>query len=206
MLPTDTAPIIAILRGVRPDEIVEIAQALYDNGVRTIEVPLSSPDALSSIALLAAVFGERCLCGAGTVLSAADVNAVYSVGGKLIVTPNTDPAVIERSIALNLRVVPGFATPTEAFRAIQAGARTLKLFPASTYGPAHLKAIRDVLPGDVKVFAVGGLGASNLKPWFDAGVDGVGAGGDIYRPGFKPEEVAKRARSLVSAWREQAAQ
>jgi 2-dehydro-3-deoxyphosphogalactonate aldolase len=196
-----TVPIIAILRGVRPEEVVDVASALFDSGIQTIEVPLNSPDPLRSIKLLAGALGDRCVCGAGTVLSPADVEAVHANGGRLIVTPNTNPAVIEHAVALKLTVVPGFATPTEAFRAVQAGARTLKLFPASTYGPVHLKAMRDVLPKDLQIFAVGGVGAGNLTPWIEAGIDGIGVGGELYRPGHTPEDVARRAATLVAAWR-----
>ena len=202
---TLTDPIVAILRGVRPDEVVDIASALYDSGIRNIEVPLNSPDPLNSIARLAAAFGDRCLCGAGTVLKPADVEAVHASGGRLIVTPNTDPAVIECAVALKLTVVPGFATPTEAFRALQAGARALKLFPASTYGPVHLKALRDVLPKGLQVLAVGGVGAANLTPWIEAGIDGIGVGGELFRPGYSPADVAKRAAALVAAWQAAAA-
>jgi 2-dehydro-3-deoxyphosphogalactonate aldolase len=125
---------------------------------------------------------------------------VHSAGGRLIVTPNTVPAVIARAVALDLVVVPGFATPSEAFQAIGAGARLLKLFPAGTYGPGHLKAVRDVLPLDVKVFAVGGVGAANLDPWLEAGAAGAGVGGEIYRAGCAPEDVYRRAQALVAGW------
>jgi 2-dehydro-3-deoxyphosphogalactonate aldolase len=196
-----SVPVIAILRGVQPDEVIAIATALFDAGVRSIEVPLNSPSPLESISRLSKAFGDKCAIGAGTVLTPADVEAVKQSGGKLIVTPNTDPAVIERAVALHLDVVPGFATPSEAFRALQAGARSLKLFPASTFGPGHIKALRDVLPKGIKLFAVGGVGASNLTPWLDAGIDGIGVGGELYRPGYTPDEVSKRAAALVTAWR-----
>jgi len=198
---TQSVPVIAILRGVRPDEVLDIAMALHDAGIHSIEVPLNSPSPLDSISRLAKSLDGRCVIGAGTVLTPADVEAVYQSGGKLIVTPNTDPAVIERAVALQLDVVPGFATPSEAFRALQAGARSLKLFPASTYGPGHIKALRDVLPKDVKLFAVGGVGAANLDPWLEAGIDGIGVGGELFRPGYTPGEVSKRAEALVTAWR-----
>jgi 2-dehydro-3-deoxyphosphogalactonate aldolase len=199
--PEDVPPLVAILRGVRPDEVLGIATVLENAGVRAIEVPLNSPDPLESIARLCGTFGERCLCGAGTVLSVAEVEAVRAAGGRLIVTPNTDPAVIERAVALNLTVMPGFATATEALRAIQAGAHALKLFPAATYGPGHLKTIRDVLPKSVRVLAVGGVGAANLVPWIEAGAAGFGVGGELYRAGDSPEDVGRRARVLVGAWR-----
>jgi 2-dehydro-3-deoxyphosphogalactonate aldolase len=199
--PEEIPPLVAILRGVRPDEVLGIATALENAGIGAIEVPLNSPDPLASIARLCGAFGDRCLCGAGTVLSVAQVEDVCAVGGRLIVTPNTDPAVIERAVALNLTVIPGFATATEAFTAIHAGARALKLFPAATYGPGHLKAIHDVLPRSVRVVAVGGVGAANLAPWVEAGAAGVGVGGELYRPGDSPEDVGRRAHVLVGAWR-----
>ena len=202
----NAVPVIAILRGVRPDEVVDIATALYEAGIRSIEVPLNSPSPLESISRLSKAFGvtagsSKCVVGAGTVLTPADVDAVHQNGGGLIVTPNTEPAVIERAVALKLDVVPGFATPSEAFRALQAGARSLKLFPASTYGPVHIKALRDVLPKGIKLFAVGGVGAANLTPWLEAGIDGIGVGGELFRPGYTSDDVSKRATALVSAWR-----
>lgn len=198
--PTNAVPIVAILRGVRPDEIVAIAGALESAGIRAIEVPLNSPHPLDSIERLCREFGERCLCGAGTVLEPNDVDAVHRVGGKLIVTPNTEPSVIERAVALQLTVVPGFATATEAFRALRAGASALKLFPAGTYGPNHLKALRDVLPRTVPLLAVGGVGLASLAAWFEAGASGVAIGGELYKPGDSAATVATRAREFVSAW------
>ncbi len=193
-------PIIAILRGVKPEEVVDIAAALVGAGVGAIEVPLNSPDPLESIRRLCDAFGDQALCGAGTVLTPEAVEAVAKAGGKLIVTPNTDPAVIAHAVALGLTVTPGFATPTEAFAAIKAGARALKLFPAGTFGPGHLKAVKDVLPRDVAVYAVGGVGAGNLDAWRAVGVDGIGVGGELYRPGDRPADVAERAARLVAAW------
>jgi len=193
-------PIVAILRGVKPDEVVDIAAALVAAGIKGIEVPLNSPDPLESIGKLCAAFGDQALCGAGTVLSAQAVDDVAQAGGKLIVTPNTDPEVIARAIALGLTAMPGFATPSEAFAAVKAGARALKLFPAGSFGPGHIKAIKDVLPKDVLVYAVGGVGAANLEPWRAAGVAGVGVGGELYRPGYTAREVGQRAAALVAAW------
>ena len=197
----DGPPIVAILRGVRPDEVVQIAGALYDTGVRIIEVPLNSPDPLDSIARLAAKFGDRCLCGAGTVLDLADVDRVKAAGGKLIVTPNTNPAVIGRAISLGLVVMPGFATATEAFAALNAGAQHLKLFPAATYGPGHLKALKSVLPASIPVLAVGGVGPNELATWIAAGASGFGVGGELYRQGDTPTETALKANALLSALR-----
>lgn len=192
-------PVVAILRGVRPDEILGVAEALVDAGLRMIEVPLNSPDPFDSVARLAGKFGQACLCGAGTVLSAADVDRVRDAGGRLIVTPNTDATVIARAVALGLTVMPGFATASEAFQAIQAGAQSLKLFPAASYGPGHLKALRAVLPPDLPVFAVGGVGPANMAEWRAAGAAGFGIGGELYRPGEAPTEVKRKACALMSA-------
>ena len=192
-------PLLAILRGLTPAEAGPVGAALYDAGVRCIEVPLNSPEPLDSIRILAETFGDRCLVGAGTVLDPAGVDAVKAAGGALIVTPNTNTAVIERAVALGLAVVPGFATATEAFTAIKAGARALKLFPASTYGPGHLKALKSVLPKDVSVYTTGGVGAPDFAAWRAAGASGFGVGGELYRPGDKPEAVGEKARALVRA-------
>ena len=199
--PEGILPLVAILRGVRPEEVLEIAAAVHDAGIGAIEVPLNSPAPLESIGRLAEKFGDRCLCGAGTVLRPADVAAVQAAGGRLIVTPNTAPAVIERAVALGLTVMPGFATASEAFAALGAGAGLLKLFPAASYGPQHLRALRDVLPPAIAVFAVGGVGAANLAPWRQAGCAGLGVGGDLYRAGHSAGEVHRRALALVAAWR-----
>jgi 2-dehydro-3-deoxyphosphogalactonate aldolase len=199
--PEGLPPLVAILRGIRPEEVLDVAAALHEAGIRAIEVPLNSPAPLESIARLAAKFGASCLCGAGTVLRPADVDAVHAAGGRLIVTPNTVPPVIERAVALGLTVMPGFATATEAFAAIDAGAGMLKLFPAASYGPGHLRALRDVLPPEVAVFAVGGVGTANLAPWRQAGCAGLGVGGDLYRAGHPAGEVHRRALALVAAWR-----
>ncbi|MBO9707722.1 MAG: 2-dehydro-3-deoxy-6-phosphogalactonate aldolase [Caulobacter sp.] len=195
-----TPPIVAILRGVKPEEILDMAAALVEAGIGAIEVPMNSPDPLVSIGKLCAAYGDKALCGAGTVLTPKVVDEVAGVGGKLIVTPNTDASVIARAVELGLTAMPGFATPSEAFVAVAAGARSLKLFPAGTFGPGHIKAVRDVLPKDVSVYAVGGVGAANLKPWVEAGVAGVGVGGELYRPGYTAEEVSRRAKTLVAAW------
>lgn len=199
--PEGILPLVAILRGIRPEQVLEVGTALHEAGIGAIEVPLNSPAPLESVARLAQKLGDRCLCGAGTVLCPADVDAVHAAGGRLIVTPNTVPAVIERAVELGLTVMPGFATATEAFAALDAGAGMLKLFPAASYGPGHLKALRDVLPSSVAVFAVGGVGAANLAPWRQAGCAGLGVGGDLYRAGHPAGEVHRRALALVAAWR-----
>jgi len=194
-------PLVAILRGVRPDEVVEVAAALYDAGIRAIEVPLNSPDPYDSITRLSAEFGEKCLCGAGTVLNAEQVDAVAGAGGRLIVSPDSNPAVIRRALELGLVPAPGFATPTEAFAAIRTGAKILKLFPAAAYGTPYLKALREVLPKDVSVLAVGGVGAAEMPEWLAAGADGFGIGGGLYKPGRPIAEIAERAAALVSRLR-----
>lgn len=198
--PLDQCPIVAILRGVRPDEVLGIAEALIRSGVRAIEVPLNSPEPLESIRRLNDSLGDSCLCGAGTVLNVRDVDAVHAAGGSLIVSPNTEASVIARAVELGLTPVPGFATASEAFTALGAGARHLKLFPASTYGPSHVKALRAVLPKDVKIYAVGGVGVTTLGPWLQAGINGIGAGSELYQPGFSAEDVARRAAALVAAF------
>jgi 2-dehydro-3-deoxyphosphogalactonate aldolase len=195
-------PIVAILRGVTPDRILGVAAALFEAGIRAIEVPLNSPEPFKSIESLAKTFGDRCLCGAGTVLAAGDVDRVAAAGGKLLVTPNTDPAVIARGVEKGLTVMPGFFTPSEAFAAIAAGAKILKLFPASTGGTGHLKAVLAVLPKSVPVYAVGGVGAGNMKEWRWAGASGFGLGSELFKPDFSDEEIATRARQCVSAFRD----
>ncbi|MFM9936833.1 MAG: 2-dehydro-3-deoxy-6-phosphogalactonate aldolase, partial [Novosphingobium sp.] len=159
---TNQRPIIAILRGIDPDAVVAVAEAIFAAGISMIEVPLNSPDPLTSIARLADAMGDRCLCGAGTVLRVADVEAVHAAGSRLVVTPNTNPAVIARSAALGMTTMPGFATATEAFAAIEAGASGLKLFPAASYGPAHVKALKAVLPPAIDLYAVGGVDAASI--------------------------------------------
>lgn len=195
-------PLVAILRGVIPAQVVEVANVLYDAGIRTIEVPLNSPDPFTSIAALAACKRSDWVIGAGTVLTADDVRRTKEAGGCLIVAPNSDPNVIRRALELDLKVLPGFATPTEAFAAVQAGAKQLKLFPATSYGPPHLQALLAVLPRDVKVFPVGGIGASNVAEWLAAGAAGFGFGSDLFRPEFDAAEIGRRAVRLVQAVRE----
>lgn len=193
-------PIVAILRGIRPEEAVAVGAALVAAGVRLIEVPLNSPDPLDSIRHLVGAFGGEALIGAGTVLSPDAVDAVADAGGRLMVTPNTNAGLIARAIARGLEPMPGFATPSEAFVAIDAGASRIKLFPASTFSTDYLTAIREVLPREVGVWAVGGTGAANLGEWMAAGAAGIGVGGALYRPGDTAEMVGERARALVAAW------
>ena len=194
-------PLVAILRGVKPDEVLSIGQALFDAGFRAIEVPLNSPDPFDSICRLAAHFSGECLIGAGTVLKAGDVDRLASVGGRLVVTPNVEETVIARAVELDMLPFPGFATATEAFKAIGAGARHLKLFPAGTYGSGHVKALKAVLPPHVVVTPVGGVGPAAMAEWWEAGARGFGLGSDLYKPGMSAAEVAAKARAAVAAVR-----
>jgi 2-dehydro-3-deoxyphosphogalactonate aldolase len=194
-------PLVAILRGVTPARVEDVAATLFEAGFRAIEVPLNSPEPFKSIALLARMFGDRCLTGAGTVLDTANVDRVADAGGSLLVTPNTDPAVIARGVEKQMVVMPGFYTPSEAFAAIKAGARILKLFPASTGGTAHLKALLAVLPKDVPVYAVGGVGAGNMTEWRQAGAAGFGLGSDLFKPDLSDADIAARAQKSVAAFR-----
>jgi 2-dehydro-3-deoxyphosphogalactonate aldolase len=195
----EALPLVAILRGVTPDRVIAVADALIQAGIRVIEVPLNSPEPFESIKRLSERFGEDCVPGAGTVLSADEVRRVRDAGGRLIVTPNTDPSVISATRTLGMMAMPGFATATEAFAAIKAGATHLKLFPASTYGVPHLNALRAVLPRGTRVFAVGGLGADNLGSWTKAGAAGFGFGSELFKNSYSPNEIADRARRLVDA-------
>lgn len=194
-------PLVAILRGVRPDEARAHTDALYRAGLRAVEVPLNSPEPLASIRTLADGFGALMAVGAGTVLTPEAVDDVARAGGTLVVAPNTAPEVIRRAATLGLDPAPGFATATEAFVALNAGARHLKLFPAATYGPGHLRQLRAVLPPEAVVWAVGGVGAEDLQAWWAAGARGFGIGGEIYRPGQTPAETAEKALRLVTAAR-----
>ena len=194
-------PLVAILRGVTPNRIAGVAAALFDAGFRAIEVPLNSPEPFKSIEILARSYGDRCLTGAGTVLTEADVDRLADAGGKLMVTPNTNPAVIARGVARGLTVMPGFYTPSEGFAAVAAGARTLKLFPASTGGISHLQAMLAVLPKTVPVYAVGGVGAGNMSEWRKAGAAGFGLGSELFKPDFTDEDIATRAKKCVAAFK-----
>jgi 2-dehydro-3-deoxyphosphogalactonate aldolase len=199
---TSGIPLVAVLRGVVPEQVIEVANVLYDAGIRMIEVPLNSPDPFASIAALAAYQRPDWTIGAGTVLTADDVRRTHEAGGRLVVAPNCDSNVIRSALQLDMKVLPGFATPTEAFLAIQAGARQLKLFPAASYGPGHLQALRAVLPRDVGVFPVGGIGAGNIAEWLAAGAAGFGFGSDLFRPEFDVAEIGRRAARLVQAARQ----
>lgn len=194
-------PVVAIVRGIRPEEALAHAEALFAAGVRGMEVPLNSPDPLESIKALAEAFGDRMAVGAGTVLTAERVAAVAEAGGRIIVSPNVSPEVIRRSVELGLDPAPGFATATEAFTAVAAGARHLKLFPAATYGPGHLKQLKAVLPPEAVVWAVGGVGPTQMADWWAAGARAFGLGGELYRAGQSVEETAEKAARVVAAAR-----
>jgi 2-dehydro-3-deoxyphosphogalactonate aldolase len=200
-LPYSDNAIIAILRGVDPNEVSAIGSALYGTGIRVIEVPLNSPGAFVSIGTLAAEHFPARLIGAGTVLNADEVDEVYRIGGRLIVAPNCNTAVIARAVELNMQVLPGIATATEAFSAIDAGARMLKLFPAASYGPDHLKALRAVLPEAIDVYPVGGVRAGDIKGWIEAGANGFGFGSEIFKKGYSASECARCARQLIDMYR-----
>jgi 2-dehydro-3-deoxyphosphogalactonate aldolase len=201
LLQNDAAPIIAILRGIEPDQAVAVGEALVRAGVRCIEVPLNSPQPLESIGRLRAAVDEKVLIGAGTVLTPAEVDAVAAAGARFMVAPNTDAAVIARALERGLDALPGFFTASEGFAAVAAGARHLKLFPAVSAGPKHLAALRDVLPREVRFWAVGGIDDGNLAEWLARGAAGVGVGGSVFRPGMTAQQSGERARELVAVWR-----
>lgn len=194
-------PVVAILRGVQSDEVLDHAQALFAAGVRAVEVPLNSPDPLDSIGRLAGAYGDRMAVGAGTVLTAERVGAVAEAGGRMIVAPNTSAEVIRRAIELGLTPAPGFATATEAFTALGAGARHLKLFPAATYGAGHLRQLKAVLPSAAVIWAVGGVGPDSMAGWWAAGARAFGLGGEIYRAGQSVAETAEKAIRVMAAAR-----
>ena len=193
--------LVAILRGVKPDEVAEIGQSLYEAGFRLIEVPMNSPEPLKSIATLRRVLPDDVLIGAGTVLSADNVLRVADAGGQIIVMPHSDATVIRAARDAGMAVAPGVATPTEAFAALAAGAHLLKLFPAELLGPAVVKAWRAVLPRDVPLVPVGGITPDNMAAFVDAGAQGFGLGSALYRPGLSAAEVGERARGFMTAWR-----
>lgn len=192
-------PLVAIIRGVRPDEAEAVGAALLDTGIRIVEVPLNSPDPFASIAVLAKRFGNRASIGAGTVLDPADVARVRDSGGELVVSPNTDEAVIAAAVSAGMASAPGYFTPTEAFRAIDAGAHVLKLFPAEAAPPEVLKAQLAVLPKAIPVLAVGGIGPDNMPAYLAAGATGFGLGSGLYSAGRSAAEVRERARAYVAA-------
>ena len=193
-------PLIAILRGVQPTEVEAIGDALVEAGFTLIEVPLNSPDPLDSIARLATRLAGRAVIGAGTVLAEAQVAAVRAAGGTMIISPNANPRVIAASADAGLVSLPGIATPSEAFAAIEAGATALKLFPAEGASPAVLKAMRAVLPPNMRVLPVGGISPDNMAVWRKAGAAGFGIGSALYAPGLASDDVAVRASAFRRAW------
>ncbi len=192
-------PLIAIIRGITPGDAVAVGAALVDAGIRVIEVPLNSPDPFASIAALAREFGDGATIGAGTVLDAASVGRVRDAGGTLVVSPNSDTAVVAATVAAGMVAAPGYFTPTEAFAVLAAGAHALKLFPAEAATPAVLKAHRAVLPPGVAVIPVGGITPDGMAAWTAAGAAGFGLGGGLYAAGRSAADVATRARAYVAA-------
>ena len=197
---TPLGGVIAILRGVTPAEVVAVGQALFDGGIRVIEVPLNSPEPFDSIERLARAFGSEAMIGAGTVLRDADVDRVADAGARLVLSPNFDTRVVVRTKARGLLSMPGVATPSEGFAALEAGADALKLFPAELLGPAVLKAWRSVFAPATPMFAVGGVGEHNLVAFKRAGATGAGVGSSLYAPGAVPQQLLDRARALIDLW------
>lgn len=192
--------LVAILRGVKPDEVEAVASALVEAGISIIEVPLNSPEPFESISRLARSFGDQAVVGAGTVTKVADVDRLHDAGGRIVVSPNCNPSVIARAVERSMIPMPGVFTATECFAALDAGATAIKLFPASVAGTGGLKAIKAVLPADCDVYAVGGVSAANMAEWLAAGIAGFGIGTALYTPGFTVEQVAKVARETVAAY------
>ena len=192
-------PLIAILRGLTPAEAPAIGETLVSSGFAIIEVPLNSPDPLHSITALTGQFPQA-LIGAGTVLNAQQVQDVHGAGGRLVVAPNFNPAVVAQALALNMVVLPGVATPTEAFAALDAGAHGLKLFPAEMITPATVKALRAVLPKSAALMPVGGITPVNMTAYRTAGASGFGLGSALYAPGRSPAQVQEMAQAFVRAW------
>jgi 2-dehydro-3-deoxyphosphogalactonate aldolase len=190
-------PIIAILRGVTPEQVIAVAELMIAQGIQVIEVPLNSPQAFQSIQLLVKHFGDAALFGGGTVLQADDVDHLYDCGARLVVSPNMNCDVVSRTVDRGMVSLPGTATPTEAFAALDSGATGLKLFPASSYGPDYIKALTAVLPEVTRIFAVGGVGADNYAQWAAAGISGIGVGKQLFKPDYSLEEIADRVQQLT---------
>ena len=192
-------PLVAILRGLHPDEALDVGRALVESGFRLLEVPLNSPDALRSISALAHAYPQA-MVGAGTVLRRQDVGPIQAAGGRLIVAPNFSADVVREAVARGMTCLPGVATPTEAFAALDAGASGLKLFPAEAIPPAAVKAMRAVLPRGVKLLPVGGISPDTMATYRAAGADGFGIGSALYKPGLAAADVAARAKAFIDAW------
>ena len=194
-------PLVAILRGIRPDEALAVGHALYDATFRVIEVPMNSPEPLESIRRLSSALGDDCLIGAGTVLRSEQVAQIAGAGGRLIVMPHADVAIITAAKRAGLYCIPGVATPTEAFAAIHAGADAIKLFPAEQITPTVLKAWRAVIPRDLAMLPVGGITPETMAPYIAAGADGFGLGSALYAPGRETDDIRRRALAFVQAWK-----
>lgn len=192
-------PLVAIIRGITPAEAEGIASALYDGGIRIIEVPLNSPQPLESIRIIADAFGNRTLVGAGTVLDPEEVLKVRDAGGRLIVSPNTNTAVIEATVAAGMVSSPGYFTPSEGLAAVHAGAHSIKLFPAEAASRKVVKSQKAVLPKDVPLIVVGGVTPDAIPGWLEGGADGFGLGGGLYQPGQDVETTLEKARAYVAA-------
>ena len=197
----DPLPLVAILRGITPEEAIPVGRALADAGFRTIEVPMNSPRPCESIRLLRDELGDDHLIGAGTVTTVEQVREVADAGGRLIVMPHSDPAVVRAAKGAHLYCTPGVCTPTEAFAALAAGADALKLFPAEMIPPAVVKALRAVLPADALLLPVGGIGPPSMRAYVAAGASGFGLGSALYRPGATADEVARSARAFIDEWK-----
>ena len=196
----DTLPLVAILRGLTPETAEAVGAALFEAGVRIVEVPLNRPGALACIETLARSAPADATIGGGTMLSVADVEAVHAAGGRMMVAPNTDPAVIARAAALGMWSAPGIGTASEAFAALRAGANALKLFPAEVWGVKGLKALRSVLPPGTPLWPVGGVTPESMADWVAAGATGFGSGGQLYPAGAGAAEVGAQARRFIAAW------
>lgn len=192
-------PAVAIIRGVTPPEAADIGRALFEGGIRIVEVPLNSPDPFSSIRVIADALGDTALVGAGTVIDPADVARVKDAGGRIIVSPNMSPAVIRATVQAGLVSSPGIFTPSEAFTALESGAHVIKLFPAEAASPKVVKSMRAVLPKDVILLVVGGVTPESVGGWLDAGADGFGLGGGLYKPGQSAEDTVRKARAYAEA-------
>lgn len=195
-----TRNIIAILRGISPEEAEPVCEALIEAGLTTIEIPLNSPRPLQSIGLLAKKFGSVATIGAGTVLTAQEVRDVANAGGKIVVSPSFDAEVVAETRSLKMASWPGVLTPSECFAALKAGADGLKIFPCSVIGPAGVKAMRAVLPAQTAIYAVGGAGPANFAEWFKAGIDGFGIGTALYQSGSSLPQLRKAALEIVQAY------
>jgi 2-dehydro-3-deoxyphosphogalactonate aldolase len=201
LIQTRRMPLVAILRGLAPENAALVGAALVESGFCALEVPLNRPGALQCIEILSQSLPANVLVGGGTMLTVSDVNDVYAAGGRLMVSPNCNGGVIERAATLGMLAAPGVATPSEAFAALQAGAHALKLFPADMVGPGGLKALKSVLPVGTELWPVGGISPESMTPWVAAGATGFGIGSHLYTPGRSANDVAVIAAKYIDAWR-----